>query len=138
MLINYPCIITARLLPGIKVGDATISIEYGDWTNDGRIGYRYYIDFSAGYEIREYTGNDLSSGVGGGSLQSGLESLLGFLGACGESVKYGDTNDPDSNANLFPTAVAQWAAENSDDLAIACCELEETANAIIEDQEEMA
>lgn len=122
MVLNSPCIITSRLLPGIRIGDGTISIEYAGHSPDGRQKYRWYIDIRAG----KFTGDDLASGVGGGSLQSGLESLLSFLGACGESYPDGE------NAELFPPAVAAWAAQNSDELSLASMELEETDGVIVE------
>jgi hypothetical protein len=132
MVINSPCMITSRLLPGLRIGDATISIEYGDETRDGRQGYRWYIDLADG---REFSGDDLASGVGGGSLQSGLESLLSFLGACGESYAYdvrrGGDGTGGENSDLFPAAVAEWAAQNSDELSMAALELEESTEPVI-------
>ena len=123
--IQAPCMITARLLPGLRVADATISIQYGDPTKDGRQGYWWWIDLDDG---REFSGSDLASGVGGGSLQSGLESLLGFLSACGESFAYdqrrGGNGMGGENSDLFPPEVAEWAAQNSDELGMAAIELE--------------
>jgi hypothetical protein len=129
MNINQPCIITARLLPEIRVADATISIEYGDWTADGRQGYRYYIDGPG----LSHEGDDLSSGCGGGTLLEGLRSLLSFLGACGDSIKWTrPSEEPGEHADLFPPEVAEWCGDNADELAYMSYELEETKDAIQE------
>jgi hypothetical protein len=124
--------ITSRLLPGIKVGDATISIEYdasieydgsGD---DGRVRYRYYIDLPKW----EHNSNDLT---GRGGLQEGLSSLLSFLSAFAEAVRYREsTGRYSENADLFPDRLEAWAVENSDELSMLSCELEETPHLIQE------
>ena len=129
MKLQSPVEITSRLLPGVRVGGATISIDYSR-ERSGRQAYRWYIDLPDG---SEHTGDDLSSGVGGGSLQSGLESLLSFLSACGESVNYRDRTGRDGeNADLFPAPVAEWAAQNSDELSMLAIELQETPGLISE------
>jgi hypothetical protein len=127
--LTAPAIITSRLMCGVRVGDATLSIEYGGGTSDGRRAYRYYIDLPDG---TEYTNDDLASGVGGGSLQFGLESLVGFLAACGESWNYDHDGERGENADLFPANVAEWAGQNSDELSCLSSELEETHDAITE------
>lgn len=54
MKLNTPFLISARLLPALKVADAFISIEYaGD--AGGRQRYRYHIDTPS----FEHTGDDL-------------------------------------------------------------------------------
>lgn len=122
MKIQSPAIITSRLLPGIRIGDTEISIEIDGETGEGRTRYRYYIDAP----LFKYSDTDLKSGCGGGDELEGLESLLSFLGACGESYSYTERTGRESeNANLFPAKVAAWAAENSDALGIASYELHE-------------
>lgn len=130
MQINAPCIITARLLPGIKVADCTISIDRLDYpTADGRDRFRVFID---GPGI-EHENTDQASGVGGGSLQDALHATLSFLGGCAEALNYERrTGRKGGNADLFPREVAEWAAEHEDDLSMAAVELEETPNAIEE------
>lgn len=124
MLIRNPCIITARLLPGARVGNSTLSIEYGGISADGRQEYTVHIDTPDW----EYTFDDLRSGVGGGSLQSGLESALSFFGAAAEAY-----NRPQSdNANIFPAHVMEWAYLNSDEINMLEYELEETPDVIEE------
>lgn len=120
--IHPPCIITSRLLPGVKIGDATLSIAVGARDNEGRTRYEWYLDLPGG---REFSGDDLRSGCQGGDWLDGLTSLLGFLSACGESVAYGRrTGEPGDNADLFPPEVAEWCDANSDELAIVSCELD--------------
>ncbi len=130
MQLKSPFIITSRLLPGLTIAGATIALACEGATYDARVRWRWYIDLPDG---GEYTDNDLKSGVGGESTQSAFESLLTFLGACGESVNYaarsGRTGE---NADLFPEAVAQWAADNQDEIDMARLEIEETPN-LIED-----
>lgn len=124
MILKDPCIITSRLMPGVAIGGARISIGWSKRPGgEGRARAEYWIDLPDG---TEHHGDDLQSGVGGGNLREMLVSLLSFLGACGESVNYGQRTGRDGeNANLFPPPVAQWADENSDELACVGCDIEE-------------
>lgn len=74
--------------------------------------------------VQEFQGDKLCSGVGGGSLQEGLESLLCFLGTFAEALDYqeGFGQSPE-NSNLFPAALGEWAKENSDEFASLEAEL---------------
>ena len=126
--LKAPCIITPRLLPGVAINGAFVSIEYAR-ANGHRQHYRYHIDLADG---TEFTGDDLSSGCNH-SLQSGLESLLSFLSACGESINYETRTGRESeNGDLFPRNVGEWAARNSDELSMLATELEETRDLIAE------
>jgi hypothetical protein len=60
--------------------------------------------------------------VGGGCIQEALSSLLSFLVASAEAVRYGSDSD---NSDLFPKKVAEWAYMNSDELSMLSVELEE-------------
>ncbi len=126
MELRNPFIISSRLLPAIVIGGATIQLEYDGESSDGRTVYKWTIDLADG---SEFSCNDLSSGCGGGSLQDGFKYLLSFLGAAGES--FDDYDDPDSNARMFPRAVSEWAAQNSDELTSASIELEESTEELI-------
>lgn len=147
MLLKDPVMITARLMPGVKIGDAFVSIEYSDHEGrDGRTRYSWYVDLADG---REFSGDDLQSGCGGGSLQAGLESLLSFLGAFAESWQYFIRNGGEmpvktsaqvkaltfevENMNLFHAGMAEWAMQNSDEISMLAIELEETKDLIDED-----
>ena len=136
--LTAPVEITPRLLPGVRIGDAYISIEYSARPgSEGRIRYQYHIDLPADPDTAdprtEHTGDDMQSGCGGGSLQAGLESLLSFLGACGESVSYAAHAGHDGeNSDMFPEAIGEWAAQCSDELSMLQIELEETPDLIRE------
>ncbi len=128
--LDSPVEITSRLMAGVRVGGATISIEYGGVTEDRRRKYHYFIDLPDG---TEYESDDIASGVGGGTLQSGLENLLGFLSACGESWNYvGHDGERGENADLFTPVVAEWASQNSDELESFEFELRENPKCIVE------
>ena len=124
MTLKTPFIITSRLLAGVKVGTATISIEDRGYTSSGRTRWGYYIDLAD----REHEGNDMTSGVGGGTLQEGMGSLLSFLGAAAESYNYNGMEG--ENSDLFPEWVTKWASENSDEISMLQCEIEETPELI--------
>jgi hypothetical protein len=138
MELSYPVIITSRLLPGVAIGKSTISIEYSDNPGDDmRERYRYFLDLELDGKRIEYTADDIQSGNGcNNSLQDGLESLLAFMGACGESYAYAMRQDTElsdtENGELFPKNVAEWCYINSDELSMVAAELEETENAILE------
>jgi hypothetical protein len=131
MIIKPPLQITARLLPGIQIGEGWISIEYDGWTNDNRSQYGYHIDIPE----YSYSSDDLASGVGGGSLQSGLEALLSFLAAFAESVnpRWGGTEG--EHSDLFPRELRDWAVENSDEFSMVECELTESEEPFILENE---
>ncbi len=113
MIINSPMIITARLLPGIRVEDGFISLEPTERRGDyGKPIWKWFVDIPAG----EFDGDDLS---GWGDHRGMMESMLTFLGACADSYPDGES------AALFPKPVAEWAQQNSDEISILSCELEE-------------
>ena len=122
MIAKSPIEITSRLLFGVRIGQTEISITYATLSGDnGRERYRYYIDGEV-----SYTSDDLQSGCGGGNLQEGLTSLLGFLGACADAYAYNMRIGASSeNIDLFPPDVAAWAYSNSDEISMLAMELEE-------------
>lgn len=128
MKIKSPCMITPRLCAGIEIGDAWVSIEYSDRAGDnGRIRYRWFIDFKDG---REFSGEDLPSGAWKhAGLQYGLENLLVFLGAFAEAQRYPDSD----NRDLFDAGLAEWATQNSDEILILACGLEENPGKFIDE-----
>jgi hypothetical protein len=129
LALSAPFIITARLMPGLAIGGAIVSIDDNGRNRDGRTCYQIWIDLPDGGE-HEIT--DLCSGCQGGDLQEGMGSLLAFLGAAIESRRYRerqgkpyDANDGDSSESLFPPAVVDWASENADEISALQYELEE-------------
>lgn len=131
MKLHAPFSISARLMPALVVGGATISLEIGPTpTRDGRARYIGWIDLPDGSE-HEVT--DLASGVGGGTLQRGFASLCCFLSAAAESRMYRErSNRKGENEDLFPPAVVEWACSCSDELSMLECDLEETPNLLEE------
>ena len=131
MKIKEPCIITSRLQAGVRVGNATISIDYDDtYDSNGRVVYAYAIDLDDG---TEFGGNDLKSGCQGGTLQEGLKSLLVFLSSFGESWNYQERTGRDSEGTeSFPSSLKEWAMENEEGLSMMAYDLENTEGIIDE------
>lgn len=134
MILYSPFIITSRLMAGVKVGEAYLSIGYGRYTSEGRMQYDVWIDLPDG---SEHHVTDLRSGCQGGTLQEGMASLLCFLSAAGEAKNYRERSDrpddEDSNEHLFVPAVTAWAADNTDELTCLEMEIEESETALIEE-----
>lgn len=138
MTLHPPCIITARLLPGIRIGDGTLSIEHFTM-DEGRTRYRVFLDAPATASSPfapplEYEDTQLRSGVGGGSLQDGLASFLNFLAYAVEHARYvrdhpgaDDGEDP-----LFPQHILDWASDHEMEIQDAAATLSETLNLIQE------
>jgi len=128
--LHPPVQISPRLHPGVFVGGAWVSICYADRPgDDGRVRYRWHVDIDG----QVYTGDDLQSGCKGGSLQEGLESLLAFLAAFAEAIDCQQrTGHKSYNAGLFPEGMAEWASENSDEIAMLELELSENPGVIEE------
>lgn len=129
-----PAIITARLMCGVKVGDAYISIEPTHRDDERRVVFRYFIDFPDGTEHADC----VRSGVGAKpDVQNALATLLTFLGAAEESYAHrmrtdptATEPDPDGNEGLFPPRVTEWAYQYSDEISMLGIELEETPGLI--------
>ena len=134
MRIAAPAIITPRLLPGLQIGGAFVSIDYAKRPGrEYRTRYHWFIDLPSG---EEFDSDDMQSGNGGGSLQEGLKCLVDFLGACAEGVRYQtSTGRQSENADLFPPAIAEWAAQYSDELSAIAWELEEGQPTTIDEDE---
>lgn len=122
--LSAPFMISSRLLPAVCIGNATISIAEHGRSADNRPRYRYWIDRP---NLPTYESADLSGGVGAPhNVREGMESLISFLGACAESVAYGERSGrPGENADLFPPEIGAWAAEHADDLAMMECDIQE-------------
>lgn len=126
MKLNTPFQISPRLLPGLRVGQAWIQLEYSKRPGTGgRLRYKWTIDLPDG---SEHSGDDLQSGCGGGTLQEGFCSLLSFLTAAAESWRR--SGKEGENSDLFPHAVSEWAVDNSDELQMLDCELSEAGQLI--------
>lgn len=112
--------------PGLKIGDAWITLSYSPRLHPERR-QRYRWTWIAGSDEGlsfEESGDDLSSGVGGGTLIKGFESLLSFLSAFAEARR------PDSeNHDMFPQSMREWAEECSDEIAMMELEIRDALDA---------
>lgn len=137
MKLSPPFEISPRLMAGVQIGGAWIQLVYCDGGRrgpDGRVRYRWVIDLPG--RKRGVCGSDLGSGADGGTLQEGFGSLLSFLSACGESMYWASRRSNErrgENADLFPRAVGEWAAEHYEAIASVACEIEERAVVLIEE-----
>ena len=108
------------------LGNVTLSLSSLGRNGEGRTVYNYKIEG----EGLKYSSRDLKSGCQGGNLKEGMESLLSFLGAAGESFSYSERMGHDGmdgeNSDMFPREITEWAANNSDELAMLGLELEES------------
>ncbi len=128
MKLHPPFEISSRLLPSIKVGDGTISLECVG-VKHNRLAWRWFADIPAG----EFSASDLYGGAWDTDNAEGTQrtfvALLSFLSACAEGIRYGSGE----NYMLFPAAVGAWAAENSDEIGSLKCQLDETPS-LLEDE----
>lgn len=117
MKLNPPFIIAPNLEPGLEIGGAYITLQYGNRPHpQGRQRY----EWTWFMDDREESGDDLASGVGGGTLQQGFESMLSFLSAFASA-----TNPSSENHGLFPQSMREWAEQNSDEIELAWIDLNE-------------
>ena len=126
MTVKAPFIITPRLLPGLQVGGAFISLDWSGrpGSDAGRVRLRWYIDLADGQEFHD---DDLQSGACSFSWQSMFGALLDFLSAAGEGYRFRmSTGRESENEHLFPVAVVEWAYQYSDELSLLAWEIEET------------
>lgn len=126
-----PFCITARLQPGLKIGDDWISGKILTRRPDGRTVYCFVLDIGK----KSYKVKDILSGCSGGSLQEGFRSLLSFLGAAAEGKSYEERTGRESeNSKLFDKKIVRWAQQHSDELGSLQCELEENSDLLTEEK----
>lgn len=126
MKLQAPFSIGSRLLPSLKIGDGTLSLELVGCQGN-RMVYRWYIDIPAG----EFSEADLRSGCQGCTYQEMFGTLLTFLAAAAESLQYQKRTGCESeNADLFPIPVVEWASAHSDEISMLQCDIEENADLI--------
>jgi len=129
MKIYPPLCITSRLLPGARIGEAEISIEYAHVTPTGQQCYHWFIDLKNSWHCKN---TDLHSAAGGGTLQEGLESLLGFLGAFAEAIQYEKrTGEKCEESDLFPVGLTDWAIANVEEITMLECTLMDKRDELI-------
>lgn len=121
---NSPLQITSRLAPGFVLGDAEISFETTDRRNpQGKPAWRMIVEIRSASTLRGHQ----STIHGWGDAASIASAGLSFLSACAEAYGYRmRTGTCSDNVDLFPEWVAEWAYQNSDELAILQLELDES------------
>jgi hypothetical protein len=120
LTLHEPFQITPRLMPGLKVGDGWVSLEFDRATPEGRAQFRWCIDIPAG----EFSEADIRSGVGGCTYQQMFGSLLSFLGAAADAYRYEMGGRKSENADLFPPEVNEWAYQHDDEISTLREEIE--------------
>jgi hypothetical protein len=128
MKLSSPFFISARLAPAVRIADAVLSFDRGQFVLDLPDGSEHRITdfhFPAG---RVHGATDESE------LQDAFGAILSFLSACAESRAYarrrGRDESEGENSDLFPANVGEWAESVSDELGMLACELEETRGLI--------
>lgn len=119
MRLHPPFIIGPRLLPALRVGDAILSLD-GIEPGSERDRATFILDFPDG---TSYEDDKLQSGCGGfHGVVEVFETFLSFMEACGDSRQYEIRNrlkfGESENATIFPLHVADWCAEQADELAM--------------------
>jgi hypothetical protein len=122
MELHEPFIIGARLLPALRIGDAVLSLDSMAIAN-----VRSSAEFHLDIGDQTYRIDDLRSGATGfRSVVEPFSSMLSFMSACAESMRYRrSTGHGGENADLFEPAVAEWCADNASEIESAQCELED-------------
>jgi len=132
MILHPPFMISSRLLPAVKIDDATISLELVPSNEpNGRQRVRWYFD-APGIE------ESAADITGLGPLQEFFMSTLSFMGACAETVGYarrqGRELDPDNdNSGLFPPSMHEWLDQHEDEISMMQCEIEDSGRKLIEE-----
>ena len=119
MTLHPPFIISARLLPALKIGESYLSWDGDDFFIDAP-DFQYVID-------------DFRPGAGA-DTQECFHAILDFLAAAVESRQYRErTGRTGENEDLFPAHIVDWAVDHSSEIECLTCDLEE--NSLIEETE---
>lgn len=127
--LTAPLRITPRLMPGMRIGDATLSVEIIGH-DGGRNIIGYALDYPGGaYEAQDVTIPPRRDDSPESIIREALRTILVFLDAAAEqyagSGRMGTTEPADGW--IFPVTVAEWSYINSDEIAMAIIDLEESA-----------
>jgi hypothetical protein len=137
MILHPPFIITSRLLPGLEVGPATLSIEYFVMDGD-RVRWRVIIDDPSipggSYEDTTLSLPANRESTSPRAIQAAMGSWLTFLLYAVEHARYlrAHPEFADAEDDLFPPEVVEWAAEHEYELETLQLDLEE--NTCLEDE----
>ena len=103
MILHAPFFISSRLLPALKVGDATLHLERTTWA--GLCETAHFILEVPGHE--PYEDRRLHSAFGFGSRVDAFDDFLTFLAYSGETAEENE---------MFPEWVRKWAEEHLEDI----------------------
>lgn len=127
---KFPIMISARLLPAVKIADCTISLEFNDYSLDNRCTLAIHYDRPGKKSYSEIT---LFAGCGDEwddeTVRESFRALLGFIYAAVESREYRErrgkprNDSDDTNENLFPPFLVKYFSDHSSDLDFASIEL---------------
>lgn len=125
MIMHPPFIITARLVPGLNIGDTFLNLLGVMNTDEGRQVANLVLDFPDGSTYEDST---LQSGCGGfkGCVEL-FETYLSFLLACVEGYEYEQHNPGyrSDNSDLFPPHIREWAVDNKLEIENIHCDLQD-------------
>ena len=117
MKLERPLLISARLLPAIKIGTAWLSYDYKD-SGD------FYLDVDG----KTHVITDFHPGPSHTIVQC-FDDILAFMGACAEGLDYElRTGQKSENGDLFEADVAEWIYANRTAIEEMQCELMEEEN----------
>lgn len=103
MKLEWPLIISSRLLPAVQVGDGYLSIDFDNNSNS----WRFHIDTQNG----EFSGDGLKGRFS--DVREVFACLFDFMEACIESIRYSrHTGERGENCELFSPEIAEWIEEN--------------------------
>jgi hypothetical protein len=131
MKLESPIMISARLLPAVKIADCTISLEFHDYSADNRCTLATHYDRPG---KKSFTEIALSTGAGeewnDETVRKSFCALLGFLSAAVESREYRERqgkprdDSADTTENLFPPFIVRFFAEHTSELESVSIDLE--------------
>ncbi len=119
-----PSLRTARLAPGLRIGDSHLSLLRIDHeaAPDGRDQAVFVLDTPT----FEYHTSDLRSGCQGfASMVEPFASMLGFMAAAAGAYRHemGMHSVKSDNHDLFPDHVMEWCYENEDEISLLGCDI---------------
>lgn len=118
MILKPPFLISARLLPALKINDSFLSWD----------GANFYLDTPDGEHIID----DFHPGASAGT-QECFRAILSFMTAANEAYQYQlKHGTPSDNANLFTPAVTNWIVDNHNAIDMRSSEIEDRDNLIEE------
>ena len=122
MRLTHPLMISARLLPALRFGDATSGFSYLSWSWSD---YCFYLDTPT----FEYVIDDFRPGACADTQQC-FASIFSFMDAAAESRgnrerRGGSVIGLDSNENLFSPHIVDWIIDNGSEISCLAFDLEE-------------